>query len=449
MVSFATTRNKLTVSFADVPEFPATGANSFSITLRDSLLDGSHAGFALHGGRFSLDYGALSATDGLAGYSCGGKTTTGFELETDLSSLRLPIVLGLQKPAVYEFFTTQDNDLDDERFEVLTPKPFRDEFEPNDTLPAAGARHSSRDLVTLPFNTADRYTAIEPLGGDVDFYRFRAKAGEILAVETLPGSIMDTMIGLFDEAGNLIALDDDGGVGGAGALSRLLVLVPADGIYAVGVTTWPDFDFTGAGSDFGRYVLNISTYTGTILSVGDDDAVEIPLSTFRFPFQGKRWSSVWVNANGSLTFGAGDVDFSESVPEFLNGPPRIAPLWDDLSPSNLFTGEAQGLVIAEERPGKLLVHFVSVPEFLTTGTNYFSVELDKGGGVEISYGATNRSDALVGLTEGLGTADPGPTDLSQTWWLSAFGTTYERFVGSFGAYGGTDLSFKSLKFRKP
>ena len=38
------------------------------------------------------------------------------------------------------------------------------------------------------------------------------------------------------------SLDDDGGAYGVGGLSRLLVRIPADGIYTVGVTTWPDFD---------------------------------------------------------------------------------------------------------------------------------------------------------------------------------------------------------------
>ena len=131
-VAFAMTRSTLKFTFTNVPEFPAVGANSFSVTLRDGLFDGSGPGLALHGGLFSVDYDTLSATDGLAGYSCGGKVTSGFELESDLSALRFPIVLGLHKPAVYEVFTAADNDLDDERFEVITPKPFRDEFEPND-----------------------------------------------------------------------------------------------------------------------------------------------------------------------------------------------------------------------------------------------------------------------------------------------------------------------------
>jgi hypothetical protein len=456
-VAFSTTNHSLTVTFTNVPEFTVGGApggaNSFTMTLRQSPFDGSVFNFALHGGQYSVDYDTLSATDGLAGYSCGGKVTSGFELETNLSSLRFPIVLGLQKAAVYEIFTT-DNDLDDERFEVFTPKPFRDEFEPNNILPSAelltanGRNRSSRDVVKLPFTTANKFTAIEPLGDDVDFFRFRAKAGDIVAIETLPGSRLDTMIGLFDDAGNLLLLDDDGGSFGVGGLSRLLVQFQVDGTFAVGVTTWPDFDFTGDGFDFGRYVLNISSYTGTLHQLAEDGSIEIPLTTFQFPFQGAQWSSVWVNANGNLTFGTANADFTESVAELLSGPPRIAPLWDDLSPSNFLTGALQGLVITEERHGSLLVHYVSVPEFLDTGTNYFTVELDKKGAVTISYGATNRSDGIVGISEGGGAVDPGPTDLSENWWLTVLGTTYEQFIGSFATFGGTDLSFATVKFRK-
>jgi hypothetical protein len=91
---------------------------------------------------------------------------------------------------------------------------------------------------------------------------------------------------------------------------------------------------------------------------------------------------------------------------------------------------------------------VSVPEFLVTGTNYFTVELDKRGGVNIDWYATNRSDGIVGLTQGGGAADPGPTDLSHTRRLSAVGTTYEGFVGSFGTYGGVDLSYSSVRFKR-
>jgi hypothetical protein len=427
-VSYSETPASVTVSFVNVPEFapPAggTGSNTFSMTVTAALgpLDSG----------FEIDLDALSATDGLTGYSCGGRITSGFERERDLSAVRFGILLTHGRAAIYEVFTAGDNDLDNRTFRFLGPGEFRDPFEPNDTV-ARG------EFVKLPFSTVDRFSAIKPLGDDVDFYRFEAKAGDILAIETVPGlQSMDTVVGIFDSGGNLLLADDDGG---AGVLSRLLVQVLADGTYAVGVSTFPDFAFTGSGEDFGRYVLQINRYRGTVLPVGDDSSVAVPLTTFAFPFQGTNWTSVFVNGNGNLTFGAANGDFSETVPELLSGPPRIAPLWDDLNAT-------AGLVIAEERGTSLFVHFVSVPEFLVTGTNYFTVELDKRGGVNIDWYATNRSDGIVGLTQGGGAPDPGPTDLSHTRRLSAVGTTYEGFVGSFGTYGGVDLSYSSVRFKR-
>jgi hypothetical protein len=131
------------------------------------------------------------------------------------------------------------------------------------------------------------------------------------------------------------------------------------------------------------------------------------------------------------------------VPEFLSGPPRIAALWDDLNVLG-------GVVIAEEADRELKIHFVSVPEFLVTGSNYFTFSLDRRGDIAIDYGATNRSDGIVGVTQGGGAADPGPIDLSRAWRLSADGTSYEQFSGvSFATYGGVDLSFRTIEFKRP
>lgn len=441
-VTFSETASSITVSFTNVPEFAVgggVGSNTFSITVDDA-----HR-------RLSLAYGSVSATDGLAGYSCGGRITSGFELEQNLSSLGLNTSASLFNAAMFEVFTAADNDLDNRTFNFVTPAEFSDYFEPNDSptpsLAFGEGSGGEGDLVELPFNTSRRVSTIQPVGNDVDFFRFRARAGDIIAIETVPGlQAMDTVVGLFDADGNLLLSDDDGGVG---LLSRILVRVLVDGIYVAGVSTFPDLTFTGAGGDFGRYVLQINSYRGTILPVSDDGAVEVPLTTFAFPFQGTSWSSVFVNGNGNLTFGAANADFSETVPELLSGPPRIAPLWDDLSPANLLTGLPQGLVIAEERErSSLLIHFVSVPEFPAAGTNYFSVELQSRGDILMRWYATNRSDALIGASPGGGAADPGPTDLSSTP-LSAAGTTYETFIGSFGTYGGVDLSFRNIRFNRP
>ena len=174
---------------------------------------------------------------------------------------------------------------------------------------------------------------------------------------------------------------------------------------------------------------------GILLSLGDDDTQEVALG-FSFPFQGGNYTSVFVNSNGNLTFGSGDTDFSESVAEFLTGQPRIAPLWDDLSPNN------GGLVLVEFGSGSATVSFIGVPEFFATGSNTFSVTMYDDGTYEVAFGAVSATDGLVGSTEGDGAADPGPTDLSAGGPFPAAGTTYEHFAfGSPFDLTGANLSF--------
>ena len=68
------------------------------------------------------------------------------------------------------------------------------------------------------------------------------------------------------------------------------------------------------------------------IPLGDDTSFEI-FTDFPVRFCGQTYESVWVNANGSLTFGAGSSAFVESAGAMLTGPPRIAGLFDDLNPA--------------------------------------------------------------------------------------------------------------------
>ena len=63
-VTFDETANSVTVRWEGVPEFPAVGANTFSITINRKNLLGEHLG-AIAGNPFSIAYGSLSAADGL------------------------------------------------------------------------------------------------------------------------------------------------------------------------------------------------------------------------------------------------------------------------------------------------------------------------------------------------------------------------------------------------
>jgi hypothetical protein len=297
-------------------------------------------------------------------------------------------------------------------------------------------------ILRLPFDSADPAfaTVIDPDRDDADFYSFRVRKGDTLAVEVVRGSI-DSVIGVFDaDTGELLFTDDDGG---NGTLSRLLLQADADRRLAVGVTTFPDPQFLGVGASKGRYSLFINTYRGTPIEIGDDDAVPVQLSR-PFNFQGQAQSSLFVNSNGSISFGAGDTSLRPTVPAFLAGPARISALWTDLDPTGALGNPGLVLVDTESRPAA--VHFVSVGEFLSSNPNYFSTELRDQGGITLKWGPTARGAGLVGVTPGLGAADPGPLDLSRLG-LGATGTTYENFLLNSTTRGVSnfDLFFDEIR----
>lgn len=417
-ITFEQDKNRFAVVFEGVPEYPNTGANSFTVELKRSA------------NHIDIAYGDVSAADALAGVSCGGAVTSGFETATDLGANKGRINLHSQ-PAMFELFTAASPaDLANRAVRFTGTTNYEDNWaEPNDSLAQARA-------VELPFDSISvgRFTEIEPTGADVDFYRLHARGGESLVLEVVSGQL-DTLLGLFDSSGNLVAVDDDGG---AGLLSRIVFPVPGDDDYYLAVTTYPDTGFTGQGGSGGRYVLDLSSIEGTLLAMGDDSSVEVPLP-FSFPFQGASYASVFVNSNGNLTFGTGSSDFSESVSELLSGPPRIAPLWDDLSPN------AGGLVLVNSQPSFVTVTFDGVPQFLGTDDNTFSVTLWDDGAIEIGYESVGSSDNVVGISEGGGAADPGPSDLSTSPTWPATGTSYELF----DFLSPNDLEGSTLVFDDP
>ena len=404
-VSFEETPNQLTVHWNAVPEYPRVGANSFAITLHRAA------------GRFDLAYGDVTARDGLAGYTCGAAMTNRLEPQANLGRLARPpgepTINGRSSTSIWDWYGG-DNDLGGRTLSFTTPRGLRDLDEPNDD-PLGSTR------VTLPFDSRDRFSVVAP--GDVDYFTFDAPGERFLLIETLPGNSLDTVVGLFDlRTGELVASDDDGGTG---VLSRVLYRVTEPGGYAVAVSTYPDLEFRGAGSESGRYVLSIETIEGRLISMRDEGSYEHGLGAFEFPFQGRLWNRVYVNSNGFVSFGRAHIDHTESVSEFRLGAPRIAALWDDLNPG------LRGRITILERPDSLSVTWKDVPEYPDVGSNTFTIRMFPSGEVSIDYGPTNSNDGLVGITEGGGVRDPGETDLSRTGprGLPVIGTTYELFGG--------------------
>ncbi len=420
-----------------VPEFgfpTAVGENSFEVVIRSD-------------NRFDVSYGDMTANDGLAGFSCGVFATSGFEEGTDLSAEAASQPVGTRgDTAVFEQFSFfgGSNDLDGLTLRYATPKDFRDRFESNESI-----RYSQN--IQLPFDSIEmqRFTEIDRIYGsacpghedtcDVDYFWFNASAGELLTVDLFRGQI-DSIIAIFTHDGELLALDDDGKgvVGGLSIIENFPV--PADGEYVVAVSTWPDFDFDGIGGlgPEGRYLMDIFSVTpppGDLLTLGDDDSEEVPLQ-FSFPYQGGSYDSIWVNSNGNVTFGSGDTDFSESVTEFLSDQPRIAPLWDDLSPNQ------GGFVSVLSEANQATVFFQDVPQFLAGDRNTFSVTLRSDGSITIDYGAVDATDGIVGVTPGGGNAGgPGAVDISSSPTWGATGSTYEQFL-----FGTFDLELSSTDY---
>lgn len=410
IVTYAQTQDQFDVIYEDVPEFAGANANTFTISFRR------------FNNALNISYGNIDSNDGLAGITCGGAVNSGFESASDLSVLQSQQTrMSLNKtPALFEVFSGGNIvDLSNSELKFDTNIRYNDDWsESNDSFDTA-------TQITLPFDSTDlmKYTSIGA-GGDFDIFQFDTTGAFFLNINIVSGQL-DSVIALFDSAGNLLFVDDDGG---AGLLSSLSVSdLPPDS-YFVLVDS-----FSPLTSD-ARYVLQIEESNSTPLSLGDDASEELTLG-FSFPFNGSSYDSVFVNSNGNLTFGAGDTDFSESVAELLSGAPRIAPLWNDLSPNQGGSITAD-LSVADQ----VTINFDSVPQFLAGDNNTFSVVLKADGSYSISYGTIDSTGGLAATTEGNGASDPGEVDMSAGG-LNASGTSYELFDAGDNDLDNIDLDF--------
>ena len=127
------------------------------------------------------------------------------------------------------------------------PMVFGQGQESNNTCPTA----QNFGAVALPF-TVNGSLDSTPESPDVDFFRFTGAPGALVRAD-LESETLDPLLGLFDSACNLIAINDDSG---SGVNSRLVFAIPADGVFILAATAFPDFDFIGGG--VGTYQLTIT-----------------------------------------------------------------------------------------------------------------------------------------------------------------------------------------------
>ncbi|MDW8168611.1 MAG: hypothetical protein RML74_09070 [Acidobacteriota bacterium] len=155
------------------------------------------------------------------------------------------------------------------------------------------------------------------------------------------------------------------------------------------------FDLMGKSVQFipigsGGFALSLSSLAfdddlGQKLNLGNDDSVEIALP-FDFPFYGRDRNRVFVNSNGTLSFGGRRLAPNPSTVSDL---PMIAPLWTDLDPS------AQGGVFVKTTSERVTITWSNVPKARTSLINTFQVVLERSGRFSMNF---RRVDAPTGLT---------------------------------------------------
>jgi cysteine-rich repeat protein len=162
--------------------------------------------------------------------------------------------------------------------------------------------------------------------------------------------------------------------------------------------------FTPQGGTYGVVASAAAAYpdapgTGTIASIADlnltDDGNSQQTFTMSFPFFGTNQSDVFVNANGNLTFGTSDGDFSESVSEHFDTP-RIAGLWDDLDSNDAGSGP----IAYDEFADRVVVTYDGVTKNSSANTIEMQIAIFDTGVVTITYLNATTLEGLVGISAG-------------------------------------------------
>jgi subtilisin family serine protease len=156
------------------------------------------------------------------------------------------------------------------------------------------------------------------------------------------------------------------------------------------------FDFYAACVEDLGGALPVDPAGGQTLPMSDDDSERVSLSGGKqVSLYGASYGAVWVGSNGYLTFAGSDTDYTESLDDHFSEP-RVSALFDDLNPSSA------GTVRWQQLADRVAFTWVNVPEYSSTGSNTFQVEMFFDGRIAISHLSVTSGDAIIGLSEGNG-----------------------------------------------
>jgi hypothetical protein len=178
----------------------------------------------------------------------------------------------------------------------------------------------------------------------------------------------------------------------------------------------------------------------TAIPLGDDDTRDVQLG-FSFPFFGKSYTDVHVNADGNVTFGAGDgATANRDAAHLLTGAPRVAVLYGDLNPASGGT-----VSYRHDAPDSLTITYKGVPLYGSSAGSTASVTLSQSGAVTLTYGTVNGSSYISGVSQG-GSGNTGKQlDLTAQGSAIGYGGT-DTLYEVFGASHAFDLAGKTITF---
>lgn len=186
---------------------------------------------------------------------------------------------------------------------------------------------------------------------------------------------------------------------GSDLVGRMVTFTPDGGAEDFYRACAEDLDGALPTNPAGGTNVSLSDDGNTSVSVGGGNTVSL---------YGTEWSSFHIGANGYITFGSGDGDYSEELADHFDLP-RISMWFDDLNPG-------QGGTISYRRlSDRVAVTYQGVPEYSFGGANTFQVEMFHDGTIRLSWLAMSSGDGIVGLSAGDG-LDPDflPSDLSSS-----------------------------------
>jgi hypothetical protein len=167
--------------------------------------------------------------------------------------------------------------------------------------------------------------------------------------------------------------------------------------------------FFNDGTDYTAYINPVDGFyqdvdEATQIAISDDGVYEFALSDGKtFPFFGGEYPSLYICANGRITFGAGSSVYTISLDNYF-ALPSISPMFCDLSPQS-------GEVSCQQLEDRAVVTFLDVPGYNETTTSSFQLECFFDGTIRMTYGTVDITRIFItGLSEGTGV----PSDFDES-----------------------------------